>query len=122
MDFSCKNWYKNWYLHFYKSYDHHILQAGTSTGFDLNETYQAGAGDVIMSRSRDKLKTYLHYQSAYGHQTWQDANLPWWVPAHKITWSFWSLAHVRSRDKLKSLYLYYHGANDHQTWQDGNLP
>ena len=32
---------------------------------------QAGAGDAITSRSHDKLKTlYLHYQSAYGYQTW----------------------------------------------------
>ena len=22
---------------------------------------------------------YLHYHSAYGHQTWQDSNLPWWL-------------------------------------------
>ena len=27
------------------------------------------------ARSRDRLKTYLHYQSANDHQTWQD-NLP----------------------------------------------
>ena len=58
-------------IHFYKTYDHQIWQAGTSTGFDSNKTNQAGTGDVITSRSRDKLKTYLHYQSAYGHQTWQ---------------------------------------------------
>ena len=61
-------------------------QAGTSTaGFDSNETNQADASDVITSRPRDKLKTYLHYQSAYCHQTWQDGNLPLWAPAHKVT-------------------------------------
>ena len=32
--------------------------------------------DVIKSRSLDKLKTFLHYQSVYGHLTWQDGNLP----------------------------------------------
>ena len=37
----------------------------------------AGAGDAITSGSRDKLKTlYLQYQLAYGHQTWQDDDLP----------------------------------------------
>ena len=46
-------------LHFYKTYDHQIWQAGTSTGFDSNETNQAGAADVITSVSRDRLKTYL---------------------------------------------------------------
>ena len=41
---------------------HQIWQADTSTGFDSNETNQAGAGDLIMSRSREKLKTlYLRY-------------------------------------------------------------
>ena len=39
-----------------------IWQAGTSTGFDSNETNQAGADDVIVSRSREELKIlYLHY-------------------------------------------------------------
>ena len=71
---------------FLRPYDLQIWQAGTSTGFDSN---QAGAVDVITSRSHDKLKTlYLYYQSAYGYQTWQDGNLPWWVPAHKFKWPF----------------------------------
>ena len=97
---SCKIWYKNWYLHFYKTYDHQIWQAGASTGLDSNETNQAVTGDVITSTSRDKLKPlYLHYQSVYdyqtwqdgsicGYQTWQDGNLPWWAPAYKVTWPF----------------------------------
>ena len=39
-----------------------IWQAGTSTEFDSNETNQAGADDVIVSRSREELKRlYLHY-------------------------------------------------------------
>ena len=62
--YPCKNWYKNWHLHFYKTYDHQIWQADTSRaeGVDSNETNQAGAGDVITSRLRDKLKTiYSHY-------------------------------------------------------------
>ena len=32
---------------------------------------------TVTSRSRDKLKAlYLHYKSAYGHQTWQDGCFP----------------------------------------------
>ena len=45
-------------MHFYKTYDHQIWQAGTEV--HLDETNQAGVGDAISSRSRDKLKTYLH--------------------------------------------------------------
>ena len=38
-------------------------------------TNQAGATDVITSRSREKLKPlYLHYHIAYGHQTWEDGD------------------------------------------------
>ena len=59
-----------------------------STGFDSNETNQAGAGNVIPLGSRDKLKTCLHYQSAYVHQTWQDGNLPWWASGHKVALPF----------------------------------
>ena len=40
-------------------------------------------------RSSDNLKLlYLQYDSAYGHQTCQDDNLPWWIPACKITQPF----------------------------------
>ena len=71
------------------TYDHQIWQAGTSTGIHSSDTNQAGAGDVIMSKSRDKIKTYLNYQSAYGHQTWQDDNLSWWAPAYIVTRPFY---------------------------------
>ena len=53
-----------------------------------NETNQAGTTDDILSKSRDKLKTYFLYQSLYGHQTWQGSNLPWWALAHKVTGTF----------------------------------
>ena len=84
----CKNWYKKWYLHFHKTYDHQIWQASTSREVKSNET--DAADDVIMSKlkTRDKLKTYLHHQSVYGQKTWQDANLPWWAPDHKVIWLF----------------------------------
>ena len=44
-------------------------------GVDSNEINQARAGDIVTSRSLDKLKpSYLHYHSDYGHQTWQDGD------------------------------------------------
>ena len=33
-------------------------------------------------------KKYLHYQSVYDHQSWQDGYLLWWAPAHKVTGPF----------------------------------
>ena len=40
-------------------------------------------------KSWDKLKSfYLHYRSAYNHQTWQDGNFVWWASAYKVTWPF----------------------------------
>ena len=53
------NWYKNWYRHFHNTYGHQIWQAGTSRGVDSHETKEAGSGDVITSRSRDKEKHYI---------------------------------------------------------------
>ena len=47
------------YHHLHKIYDHQIWLAGTSRGVDSTETNQAGSGDAITPRSRDKLKTYL---------------------------------------------------------------
>ena len=36
-----------------------------------------------------KLKPlFLHYHSAYNHQTWQDNDLPWTAPTHKVTRPF----------------------------------
>ena len=58
---SIKNWYENWYLHYSKTYDHQIWEAGISTGFVSNATNQASAGDFITSRTRDKIKSfYVH--------------------------------------------------------------
>ena len=51
---------------------HQIWQACTSRGIDSSETNETGAGDIINSWSRDKIKTlYLHYHSPCEHQTWQ---------------------------------------------------
>ena len=96
----CKNYYSNWYLHFQKTYDHQIWQAGTSTKFDSNETNQPGTGGVITSRSRDRLKAlYLQNQITYGYQAGQVGNLSWWACAHKVTWPFHHVVlwdHVRT--------------------------
>ena len=72
--YSCKNWCKKWNLHFHKTYDPQNWQVGTSMGFATKEYNQAGVDDFITSRSRDKLKTYLLCQSAYGRQTCQDVD------------------------------------------------
>ena len=38
----------------------------------------------VLAKSRHKLKSlYLDYHSAYGHQTWQDGDLPSAAPTHK---------------------------------------
>ena len=68
------------------TYDHQIWQAGTPRRVDSNETNQAGAGDAVTSKARDRLKTFhLNFQSAYGYQTCQDGNLPSWSPTIKVT-------------------------------------
>ena len=42
-----------------------------------------------LSKSHHKLKpSHLHYRNTYGHQTWQNTDLPWATPTHKITWLF----------------------------------
>ena len=93
------------------------MQAGTSRGVNSNDTSQAGAADVKTSRSCDTPKTlYLHYLSAYDHQTWQDSKLPSCTLAMKshdplITWSF----EMRQTKTIIFPLLQCYG---HQTWQD----
>ena len=54
------------------------------------------------ARSRDKPKPlYLYCHIAYGHQTWQDGNLPWCDFTHDVAGLFDHLGFSRSRDKLK---------------------
>ena len=58
-------------------HDEFSLYQGIIERIDKNETNQAGAGDAITSKSLGTLKTLdLQYQSAYGHQTWQNGHLP----------------------------------------------
>ena len=40
----------------------------------------------LITWSLKQKSTYFKYQSAYGHQTWQDANRPLRAPTHKVTW------------------------------------
>ena len=73
------------------------------------------------ARSRDKLEPLcLHYQSAHGHHTRQDVNLPWLASAKKshdplimgsckVTW------------QTKLMILWYHSVHAHQTWQNCDL-
>ena len=42
-----------------------------------------------LTEPRNKRKSlYLHYQSAYDDQNWEDDNLVWLTPAHKVRWLF----------------------------------
>ena len=50
-----------------------MWQAGTSRGVDSKETNHARADDVILSRSRNKLKTSLLPKC---YQTLKNGNLP----------------------------------------------
>ena len=40
------------------------------------------------TKLHDKLKTYLHYQSGYSHKTWENGNILFGVPVHKVTLRF----------------------------------
>ena len=78
-------------------FDHAVLRDHMTNQNHYNSTNRVAIATKLCSmvtcldgllRSGDKRKPlYLHYQSACGHQTWQNGNLPW-VPTFKITWSF----------------------------------
>ena len=97
-----------------KSLCHYTLEDGT---------YLKTLWSRDLVRSCDKLKpVYLYYHSAYDHQTWQDAKLPWAILTHKVTLLFGHVDHVtRSCGKLKSLYFHYHSVYGNQTCQVGDL-
>ena len=42
---------------------------------------------VLQGRVTNK-NHYIHYQSLYDHQTWQDYNLLWWAPIDILNWPF----------------------------------
>ena len=80
----------------------------------------ADLGESIWNFALQQQKTYLHYRSAHGHQTWRDGDLAWRVPSHMI---FWSDGLARSRDKLEPLYLHYCSVYGYQNcWEDSDLP
>ena len=77
-----------------------------------------------LPRSPDKLEAlYLHYRSVYDHQTWQDDDLSWALPTHKITrpfkhvflrnhvtnWKHISTAAVSMATKLGRMVTYLEG-------------
>ena len=35
---------------------------------------------------------YLYYKSAYGNQTWQNDDFPWWAPTYNVTLPFYHMA------------------------------
>ena len=46
-------------------------------------------GSCVLTRLRDKLKPlYVHWHDAYGHQNWQDGDLPRSVLTHGIALPF----------------------------------
>ena len=47
-----------------------------------------------LARSRDKQPLCFHYHSVWYHQTWQNGDLPWEAPSHKVTWSWQSKDHM----------------------------
>ena len=66
-------------------------------------------------------KSYLHYHNAYGHQTWQDGDLPWDAPISEISRDPLIMWSCESRDKLKPLSLHYQSSYSQRTLQNGNL-
>ena len=55
----------------------------------------------VTSLLQDQLKICFHYQGAFGHQTWQNGNLPWLAPVSSHI-TLWSRVPVKSRNKLTS--------------------
>ena len=56
---------------------------------------------------------YLHYHSAYRHQTWQDDDLPWRALNLKSLMALWSRGLAKSRDKPSH---HFHFVVGHKTW------
>ena len=82
--YSCKNWYNNWYLH--------LLQLFITTD---NLPWWSPTHKVTWPlitwfwRSRNKPEPlYLHYHSAYGHQTWKSCDYPWAATTHNVALMF----------------------------------
>ena len=47
-----------------------------------------------------------HYHSGYGYQAWQDGELPWQAPTHKVTQPFGHMVlqdHVKNKTIISSL-------------------
>ena len=55
-----------------------------------------------LARSRNKLKTCLHYHNAYGQQTLEGGDIQWGALTHDPSITYF----VRSHDKLNALYLH----------------
>lgn len=70
-----------------------------------------------------KIKSsHLDYHSVHGHQTWEDDEIPWRYPYHKLIQTFDHVvlhSHVTNENHYISTYECVYG---HQTWQGSNLP
>lgn len=70
-----------------------------------------------------KIKSsHLDYHSVHGHQTWEDDEIPWRYPYHKVIQTFDHVvlhSHVTNENHYFSTYECAYG---HQTWQGSNLP
>ena len=57
--------------------------------------------------------SYLQLQSTCGQQVTQSGELLWQLPTLKVTYLFYQVINVKSRDELKKLYLKFHKAYGH---------
>ena len=57
--------------------------------------------------------SYLQLQSTCGQQVTQSGELLWQLPTVKVTYLFYQVINVKSRDELKKLYLKFHKAYGH---------
>ena len=57
--------------------------------------------------------SYLQLQSTCGQQVTQSGELLWQLPTAKVTYLFYQVINVKSRDELKKLYLKFHKAYGH---------
>ena len=51
--------------------------------YEVTQTF-----DHVVLQDTRKTKTIIFCDSVYDYKTWQDRNLPWWTPTHKIAWLF----------------------------------
>ena len=48
----------------------------------------ADSSESMRNIALQSSKTYLHYDNAYGNQTYQSGGLPWGTSTDKVIWPF----------------------------------